>query len=114
VQGNLNRISGCRSVTKTARLFLGASDFIYALPSQTVPRVRKRDLDRMRVALEEVKPIPNCSISFGYGVSDAGEAITFAGERRMMQDLANRIAESAASPIWVEVENWQLWAVGDE
>lgn len=68
----------------------------------------------MRVALEEVKPVPNCSISFGYGLSESGEAITFAGERRMMQDLADRIAERAGSPIWMEVENWQLWAVGHE
>ena len=67
----------------------------------------------MRVAVDEVSVTPSSSISFGYGANDSGEAITFAGDRRMMQDLAEQIAQTGEA-ISAQVEDWQLWAVGEE
>ena len=67
----------------------------------------------MRVSVEEVSVIPSWSISFGYGVNDNGEIITFAGDRRMMQDLAEQIAQTGQA-VSARAEDWQLWAVGDE
>ena len=77
------------------------------------PNLQLFDAQSMRIQVEEVRIIPNCTIAFGYGLNDTGEAVTFAGDRRMMQDLAKRIARTE-SPVSAEVVNWQLWAVGDE
>jgi hypothetical protein len=65
----------------------------------------------MRISVEKVRPVPYCSISFGYGYDVNGVAITFAGDRRTMQHLAEQIA-ATDSTVTARVEDWQLWAEG--
>jgi len=49
------------------------------------------------------------SVTLGYGTDEAGHPVLFAGDPRMMADIAARLADG---PVAVAVEPWQIVAAG--
>lgn len=69
--------------------------------------------DAMRVRVEQVRDIaPTSTIMLGDGTTDEEVDITFAGDRRMMQNLAAEIT-AAGKPLAAHVEPWQIWSYNE-
>ena len=50
-------------------------------------------------------------MTVGYGTDEAGKPVLFAGDSRMMTDVAARLADDE-QPVPVTIEPWQLMAGG--
>jgi hypothetical protein len=49
------------------------------------------------------------TVTLGYGTDESGHSILFAGDPRMLADIAERLADG---PVAVAVEPWQIVAGG--
>jgi hypothetical protein len=50
---------------------------------------------------------PGSTIGYGYGTTDKGDEVSFAGDHRPMRDLGDALGR-AHNPIPVDVEDWQM------
>ncbi len=65
----------------------------------------------MRILVDKVTLIPGCTIALGYGADEEAAPVTFCGEHRAMQHIAEAL-DTTGSSVIAEVEPWQLRATG--